>query len=147
MGGEICFCQRDGRIPGSRFIYLLLYNTGLYNEMQAGPSYLYTQTPPPPRKLIYDAVEDELRSFTAWGKKLLCSLVARQQILLYLLPDGSRMNWLKLGGYCSLAFFRICRHLTGITDAQWMGTNDLLSGFNHPLQCPPAPCFHTYIRT
>ena len=41
--------------------------------------------------------EDELRRLTAWVKKLLCSLVVRQQILVYLLSDGSRVNTLWLG--------------------------------------------------
>ena len=39
----------------------------------------------------------EMRNLTAWGVKLLCSLVVRQQILVYLLSDGSRVNTLWLG--------------------------------------------------
>ena len=42
--------------------------------------------------LDHVSVEDELRSLTAGGIMLLCSLVLRQQILVYLLPDGSRVG-------------------------------------------------------
>ena len=34
------------------------------------------------------SVDDEFRSLTAWGVRLLCSLVVQQQILLYLMSDG-----------------------------------------------------------
>lgn len=42
--------------------------------------------------LDHVSVEDELRGLMAGGMTLLCSLVVRQQILVYLLPDGSRMG-------------------------------------------------------
>lgn len=57
------------------------------------------------QKNKFFCVDDELRIFTAQGKKLLCSLVL-QQILLYLLPDGSRVNRLRLDcGCCLLVSF------------------------------------------
>lgn len=40
---------------------------------------------------IWGSAEDELKSLSAWRMKLLSSLVVHQQILLYLLPDGSRV--------------------------------------------------------
>ena len=50
-------------------------------------------------------VEDELRSLTAWGVKLLCILLMWQQILMYLLSDGSSVNRQWLGGHCLLVSF------------------------------------------
>ena len=56
--------------------------------------------------------EDELRSLTARGVKLLCGLVVRQQILLYRLSDGSRVNRLWLGGCFLLVFFGLCADIS-----------------------------------
>ena len=47
-------------------------------------------------------VEVEVKSLTVWGRKLHFSLEVWQWILLYPLPDGSRVNWLWLGGCCLL---------------------------------------------
>ena len=41
---------------------------------------------------------NESKSFTVCGVKLLCSLVVRQRILLYLLSDGSRVKRLAAVG-------------------------------------------------
>ena len=61
---------------------------------------------------FYGAQKGELRCRTAWWKKLLRSLVVRQQILLYLLPDGSRVNRLSLGWVLSFSIlWALCRHL------------------------------------
>ena len=51
--------------------------------------------------------------------KLLCSLVVRQQILLYMLSDGSRVNRLWLGGCCLLVSLGSVQtsHVTDVTDA------------------------------
>ena len=60
---------------------------------------------------VKKSLDDELMIF--WGKKLLCSLVAQRQILLYPLPDGSRVNRLWMGWvmtFCIL--WDLCRHLT-----------------------------------
>ena len=35
------------------------------------------------------SVEDEIRSLTVWGTKLLCKLAVRQLVLLYILPEGN----------------------------------------------------------
>ena len=58
------------------------------------------------------------------GVKLLCSLLVRQQILLYLLSDGSRVNRLCLGGCCHLVSLGSLEtsHFTDVTDALYMGT-------------------------
>ena len=48
------------------------------------------------------SAEDELRSLTAWGKKLLRGLMVRKRILLYRLPDGRRVNRLLLWRVLSL---------------------------------------------
>ncbi len=79
------------------FIYLSLYNTGLYNEIQAVVPSCCTQKKPQTNKKGWNKKKDELRSFTAWGKKLIWSLVVRQRTLLYRLPDGSRVSrlWLR----------------------------------------------------
>ncbi len=66
-----------------KFIYLSFDNTGLHNEMLHRKLFLCWNT------------EDELWRLTAWGEKLLCSLVVGQRILLYL-PDGNRVNRLLL---------------------------------------------------
>ena len=64
------------------------------------------------------SVEDEFRSLTAWGEKLLCSLVEWQKILLYLLSDGSRVNRQWLGGCCLLVSWSSVQtsHFTDVTD-------------------------------
>ena len=49
-------------------------------------------------------------SLTASVKKLLCSLMLQQQILLYLLPDGSSVNRLQLLSVSIFGF--LCRHFT-----------------------------------
>lgn len=52
------------------------------------------------------------------GEKLVWILVVQQQqILLYSLPDGGRVNWVGFT-YCS------------DTTAQWMGLSDVLGSFN-----------------
>ena len=60
------------------------------------------------RKNIYSLCwsADESRSLTAGGVKLLCSPVVLQQILLYLLSDGSRLDRRWLGWVLSFGFFR-----------------------------------------
>ena len=71
------------------------------------------------------SADDELMSLTAWRMKLLYSLVVQQQMLLYLLSDGSRVNRLWLGGCClvvspgSLMLYRCYQWCSG--------------GFNQPL--------------
>ena len=65
---------------------------------------------------INRSVDFELRSLTAWGMKLLCSLMEQQQILLHLSPDGSRVNRLWLGQGWSFCIPSVsCRHLTSPT--------------------------------
>ncbi len=54
---------------------------------------------------------DEFKLLSAWGKKLLCSLMVKQRILVYLLPDGSSVNRLWLGWVFSF-FWALCCHLT-----------------------------------
>ena len=49
------------------------------------------------RLFCKSSLDDELRSLRAGGLKPLCSLVLDQWILLYILPDGSRVNRLWLG--------------------------------------------------
>ena len=51
--------------------------------------------------------------------KLLCSLVVQQQILVYLLSDGSRVNRLWLGGGCLLVSLVSVQtsHFTDVPDA------------------------------
>lgn len=57
--------------------------------------------------------ENELRSLTK--RKLLSSLVACQLILLYLLPDGSRVNRLWMGRVLSVNILQaLPRHLTSL---------------------------------
>ena len=58
---------------------------------------------------IYVCVEDEFRSLTAWRMKLLCSVVVQQQILLYLLSDGSRLNTLLV---LSFSIFGLCADIS-----------------------------------
>lgn len=41
---------------------------------------------------LWWGAKDELRSLSAWETKLLCSLAAQRPVLLYLLPDDSRVN-------------------------------------------------------
>ena len=54
-----------------------------------------------------NSVVDEFRSLKSWGVKLLCSLVMRWKILLYLLSDGSGLNRLWLWLVSSFIIFRI----------------------------------------
>ncbi len=61
---------------------------------------------------IWWSAEDELRSLRVWRKKLLCSLVVRQWLLLYRLPDGTRLLlWQVLSLYILWA---LCRHFTSL---------------------------------
>lgn len=71
---------------------------------------------------------------------MLHTLVVQQRILLYLLCDGSSVNRLWLGWVLSLSILWAlwASHFTDITDALQMGTNDVLGGFNHPLQSLPV---------
>lgn len=56
---------------------------------------------------------DEFRSLMAVGLKQLHSLVARRQILLYILPVGSRVNRLQPRWVLAFGFlWALCRHLT-----------------------------------
>ena len=56
-------------------------------------------------------VEDEFRSLTAWGEKLLSKLEVWQWTLLHLLPDGSRVNRLWLGRVFSFSIrWALCRY-------------------------------------
>ena len=66
------------------------------------PTHTFFQTTQTEKYLrwLTQRFQDELRSLTACGKKLLCSLVARQQIPLNHLPDSSRMDRLWLYGEC-----------------------------------------------
>ncbi len=68
-------------------------------------------------------------SLTAWGKKLLWSRVVWQLILLYeqAVAGVGTVCWLYAG--TSPHRYRWCS-----VD----GTNDVVSGFNHPLQSPPV---------
>ena len=61
---------------------------------------------------------DEFRSFSVCGQNPLFSLLVQQQILLYLLSDGSRVNRLCLGGYCLLISLDSVQtsHFTDVTD-------------------------------
>ena len=75
------------------------------------------------------SVEDEFRDLTASGIKLLHSLVVQQMILLYLLPDGSRVSRLWLGWLLSFSIlWAPCRHVTppDVTDALLMAPSDVL---------------------
>ena len=71
------------------------------------------------------SVEDELRSLTVWGKTLLCSLVVRQRILLYCLPDVSRVNRLWRGGSCLFVSSHHWCHWCSVDS-----TSDVLDGVN-----------------
>ncbi len=63
-----------------------------------------------------------LRSLTAWGKKLLWCLVERQRILLWRLPDGSRVNRLLLWWVLSFnILWALRRHLTSLMLGRWNG--------------------------
>ena len=76
-------------------------------------------------------VEDVL-SLAVWGVNLLCSLVVQQQILLYLLADGSGVNRLWLGGCC---IFGLCADIS-LHWCHWCfvdGTSNDLGGCSHPL--------------
>ena len=66
------------------------------------------------------SVEHDLMSLTALGMKLLCSLELRQQVLLYLLSDGSRVSRQWLGHLISPVLYR------SVPAIFWVG-------FNHPL--------------
>ncbi len=105
--------DRHSRVQG--FIKSSLYNTRLYNEIHVVVPSCYTHEKPNRIKnYYYSGVGDEFRSLTAWGKKLLWILVVCQQILLYLLPDGSRVNRLFLGWVLSFSILWVQRrHLTG----------------------------------
>lgn len=71
-------------------------------------------------------MEDEFRSHAAKTP------VVQQKVPLYLLPDSSRVNRLQLGWVLSLSIlWALGRHLTDITDAQRMCTDDSLSTLNH----------------
>ena len=61
------------------------------------------------------SVEDEVRSVTAWEKKLLRIMVVWQRIPLYLLPGGVRVNRLKLGWVSFLCvIWALCWRLTSL---------------------------------
>ena len=68
------------------------------------------------------------KSLSIWGAKLLCSLVLWQQIPLYVLSDGSRVNRLWLGGWWLLVFSLHWYHWCSED-----GTSDVLGGSSHPL--------------
>ncbi len=93
---------------GSRF------KDQLFVILQHGVAQQNAKCSPYTRKTILCwSMEDEFRSLTAWGKKLLCSLVVRQQILLYHLPDAAGWTGLFLGWVLSFSFlWALCRHLT-----------------------------------
>ena len=74
------------------------------------------------------SVDDELMSLTAWGMKLLCSLVVRRQILLYLLSDGSRVNRLWHVG----VVFQYLTSLMSLMLCRWW--QQCSGGFNQPLK-------------
>ena len=64
---------------------------------------------------IYSGVQSEdemeLRSLTAWGKKLLSSLLVQPRILLDRLPDGSRVNRLGWAGIVFSVFWLVTKQL------------------------------------
>lgn len=85
--------------------------------------------------LIYVKDEDELRTLTARGQKLLCSLMVLQNILLYHSPDSSWVNRLWLRSVFESPLRSSC---TLIPQCSVDDTSDILGGFNHELQSPPA---------
>ncbi len=97
-------------------VYSPLYNTGLYNKMQAIVPSCYTHEK---TQLLFMV---ECRgSLTASGKKLLCSLVVQQQILLYHLPDGSWVNRLLLRWVLSFSIlWTLHRQLTSLLIGRWV---------------------------
>ncbi len=123
----------------STFVYWSFYNTRLHNETQVVVPSCYTGK----KQFLCWSTDNELRSLTAWGKKLLC-MVVWQQILLYLLPDSSRVNRLWLGWVLSISILRALQasHLTDITQARYLSISDVLGSFNHPLQSPHT-CFQS----
>ena len=52
------------------------------------------------------SLDDEMRSLLSWGVKVLSRLLVRQQIALYLLSDGGRLNRLWLGWMLSLSILK-----------------------------------------
>lgn len=65
---------------------------------------------------VFNSNEGEGKSLTAREIKLLCSRVIWQWILLYLSPDGSRVNILWLGWVLSVSIlWALCRDFTHIT--------------------------------
>ena len=107
-----------------RLIHLSLQNKRLYNKVYIcrSLSYTHTHTHTHTHTNIFTPSQDVAREFSStkvWGVKLLCSLLVQQQILLYLLSDGSRVNRLWLDGCCHLVSLRFVQtsHFTDITDA------------------------------
>ncbi len=96
------------RVQG--LISLQLYNTRLYNKIHVVVSLCYTHTKnkTEQKTINYDGVRRRNLKVTARGKKLLWRLVVQQWILLYRLPDGSRVNrlWLRwvLSFYANCTF-------------------------------------------
>lgn len=74
----------------------------------------------------------------AWGMKLLRQLVLRQRMLLYLFSPNAA-GWTDFGweGFCRVVSFTLCADILlhwHHSDAQKMGTSDILGGFE--LSCP-----------
>ncbi len=98
----------------SRFkfhIFIILRQRAVQQNASCRPFMIHTKTKD---IVLWWSAEDEL-SLTAWRKKLLCSLVAQQQILLYLLPDGRRVNKLWVGWILSFCIlWALHRHLSSL---------------------------------
>ena len=110
---------------GTRLIYVLSHHTGVVKW-----NWSVSPIMPCHRKQEKQNNSRECRSLLAWGAKLLCSLVVRQQILLYLWVNRLWLAWVSSFSIKQT----LCRHLSSPISLmlyQLMGTSDDL---DHPLQ-------------